>query len=234
MREVPMDDLQVPQLPSDFVILTRAAYLEALLRADLRSAQGVVERALDAGLAVDAVYLEVLAPAMQEVGVLWERARITVAGEHLATAITQGVLATLAARLPRQTAGYDRVVAVVGCGPEDFHGLGVRMVGDFLEAAGWRVLDLGAATPAAAFAGVADEHGARLVAVSSSRAEHLDGVCEVRRALDALASPPLLAVGGHAYDGHPERAVTVGADLLAADPRELLVALGALSLVSES
>ena len=52
------------------------------------------------------------------------------------------------------------------------------MVGDFLQAAGWRVFDLGAATPASAFASVAAERGAQLVAVSSSRAEHLDGVRE--------------------------------------------------------
>jgi methanogenic corrinoid protein MtbC1 len=237
MREVPMDAFPVPQSPSvtpdDVVVRTRAAYLAALLQADSRSAQGVVEAALVAGLAVDTVYLEVLAPTMYEVGVLWERARITVAGEHLATAITQGVLATLATRLPRRTVGAHRLVAVLGSGPEDFHGLGTRVVGDFLQAAGWRVFDLGAATPASAFASVAAEHGAQLVAVSSSLAEHLDGVREVRRALDFLTRPPLLAVGGSAYDGYPERAAAVGAELHAADPRALLVRLDALSLEAE-
>jgi MerR family transcriptional regulator, light-induced transcriptional regulator len=229
-----MNRPRVPQTlsttPDDCVIQTRAAYLAALLLADARSAQGVIDAALAAGLAVDAAYLEVLAPAMHEVGVLWERARITVAGEHLATAITQGVLARLAARLPRRSAGAERPVAVLGCGPEDFHGLGTRMVGDFLQAAGWRVFDLGAATPASAFASVAAEHGAHVVAVSSSRAEHLDGVREVRRALNGLPSPPLLAVGGNAYDGYPERASAVGAELHAADPRELLARLDAMSL----
>jgi methanogenic corrinoid protein MtbC1 len=225
---------RVPQLlsmtPDDGVAQTRAAYLEALLLADARSAHGVVDAALAAGLAVDAAYLEVLAPAMQEIGLLWERARITVAGEHLATAITQSVLAALAARLPRRTAHAERSVAVLGCGPEDFHGLGTRMVGDFLQAAGWRVFDLGAATPASAFATVAAERGAHVVAVSSSLAEHLDGVREVRRVLNGLACPPLLAVGGNAYDGYPERASAVGADLYAADPRELLLRLDAMSL----
>jgi MerR family transcriptional regulator, light-induced transcriptional regulator len=212
------------------VMQTRAAYLVALLEADARGAQGVVEAALAAGLTVDAAYLDVLASAMYEVGVLWKRARITVAGEHLATAITQGVLATLAARLPRRTAQAERPVAVLGCGPEDFHGLGSRMVGDFLQAAGWRVFDLGAAAPASAFVNVAAERCAHVVCVSSSRAEHLDGVREVRRALNGLARPPLLAVGGNAYEGYPERASAVGADLHAADPRGLLLQLDAMSL----
>jgi methanogenic corrinoid protein MtbC1 len=229
-----MDGPRAPQLLSttreDRVAQTRAAYLEALLLADARSAQGVIDAALAAGLAVDAAYLEVLAPAMYEIGVLWERARITVAGEHLATAITQGVLAALAARLPRRTAHAERPVAVLGCGPGDSHGLGTRMVGDFLQAAGWRVFDLGPAIPASAFVSVAAERGAHLVAVSSSRAEHLDGVREVRRALNGLACPPLLAVGGNAYDGYPERASAVGAELHAADPRELLLRIDAMRL----
>jgi MerR family transcriptional regulator, light-induced transcriptional regulator len=229
-----MDGPAVPRLLSvttdECVDETRAAYLAALLVADARSAEAVLEAALTAGLGVDAVYLEVLAPAMYEVGVLWERARITVAGEHLATAITQGVLASLAARLPRRAIAAERPVAVVGCGPGDFHSLGVRMVADFLQAAGWRVFELGAATPAAAFASVAAERGARVVAVSSSRADQLDGVREVRRALADLAAPPLLAVGGNAYEGYPERASAVGADLYAADPRELLRRLDAISL----
>jgi methanogenic corrinoid protein MtbC1 len=229
-----MDRPGVAQLrsmsPVDCVTQTRADYLAALLMADAGSAQAVIDAALAAGLAVDAAYLEVLSPAMHEVGVLWEQARISVAGEHLATAITQWVLAALAARLPRRTVPTETPVAVLGCGPEDFHGLGTRMVGDFLQAAGWRVFDLGAATPASAFASVAAERRAHVVAVSSSRAEHLDGVREVRRALTGLARPPLLAVGGNAYNGYPERASAVGAELHAADPRELLLRLEAMSL----
>jgi methanogenic corrinoid protein MtbC1 len=208
---------------------TRAAYLAAVLRPDAPAATAIVEAALAAGVSVDAIYLEVLAPAMHDIGVLWERAQVTVSAEHLATAITQSILATLASRLPHRVVGAERAVAVVGCGPGDFHGLGSRMVGDFLESAGWRVFDLGAAASASAFADATIEHDARLVAVSSSSVDHLDGVREVRRAIDGLPSAPVLAVGGNAYAGHPDRAWAVGAQLHAADPRELLLQLAALS-----
>lgn len=205
---------------------TRHAYLAALLRADPEEAQRTVDVAIAAGLPVSVTYLEVLAPALAEVGALWERAEISVGDEHVATAITQGVLATLSTRLPRVTPPDARPVAVVGCGAGDFHGVGVQMVSDFLLAAGWRTLPLGAATPAVGFADVAAQHGATLVAVSTSRAEHLDGVRDVRKALDRLESPPIMAVGGLAYLGHPERVAAVGADLYAADPAELVRLLG--------
>jgi methanogenic corrinoid protein MtbC1 len=224
-----------PAAGSDAVVAqARASYLAAVLRPDAQRAMAVVEAGLAAGISVDAIYLEVLTPAMHDIGVLWERAQVTVGGERLATAITHGVLATLAGRLPRRVASIGRPVAVLGCGPGDVHGLGARMVGDFLEAAGWSVIDLGAATSAAAFADMAAEHRAPLVAVSSSRAEHLDGVREVRSALDRMAAPAVLAVGGHAYAGHPGRASEVGAEVHAADPREFLVQLDALGLTAPS
>ncbi|MCW3039558.1 MAG: hypothetical protein JWM31_1463 [Solirubrobacterales bacterium] len=195
------------------------------------AARATVDRAIASGVPVRSIYLDVLTPAMHRLGVLWEEARIGIADEHLATAITQGVLATLHRRLPRTppaTApdpGRVAPVAVLGCGPEDLHGLGARMVGDFLEAAGWRVMDLGANAPAEAFAATADVHGAALVAVSSSRAEDLAGLSAVRRAIDRLDRPPLLAVGGLAHAGSPTVAAAVGADLFAPDPAALIALL---------
>jgi methanogenic corrinoid protein MtbC1 len=205
--------------PGSVAAAARRSYLEALLGADAVEAQRTVDDAIEAGTSVASVYLDVVTPALSELGVLWERAEIGIGDEHLATAITQGVLASLATRLPRAPARGSRPVAVLGSAAEDFHAVGARMVGDFLVAAGWRVLDLGASTPAAAFAEVAADHRATVVAVSTSRAEHLDAVREVRAALDRVARPPRLAVGGLAYHGHPERAAAVGADLHAADPR---------------
>jgi methanogenic corrinoid protein MtbC1 len=207
---------------------TQGEYLDAVLAVDARRAQQTVDRAIAAGMPVALVYLGVLAPALQELGARWERAEITIGDEHLATAITQGVLATLAPRLPRPAHPGPQHVAVVGCGAGDFHGVGARMVGDFLEAAGFRLLDLGVSAPASAFAGVAAAHGARVVAVSSSRAEHLDAVRDVRKALDQLRDPPLLAVGGLAYAGHADRASAVGADVHAPDPAELVRLLAPL------
>lgn len=200
----------------------REQYLDALLAADATAARAVVDTALALGVPTGAVYLEVIGPAMEEVGRRWEAAEITVADEHLATAITQGVLAGLAMHLPRTSSSAAGRVAVTGSGPGDDHGIGSRVVADFLAAAGWKVLDLGANTPAEGFAQIAARHDARVVAVSTSLSQHLDGVRRVRAALDGLERPPLLVVGGRAYGGSEDRARRVGADLFAQDPATLL------------
>ena len=71
------------------------AYLEALRAGDRRRAFGVVDGARAAGLDLGAIYMEVFQPALREIGRLWQENAITVADEHLATAITQAAMARL-------------------------------------------------------------------------------------------------------------------------------------------
>src|SRR4051812_43375690 len=87
----------------------RGEYLAALLAPDPARARDLVVGALDDGTPAADLYLRVLAPAMHEIGSLWERAEISVAQEHIATQITQGVLAQLAHRITRTSqTGHDR------------------------------------------------------------------------------------------------------------------------------
>src|SRR4051794_23358632 len=77
----------------------REEYLRALLAPDARRARALVDAAADDGVPVQRLYVAVLEPAMARIGRLWEEARISVAQEHMATQITQAVLAPLALRL---------------------------------------------------------------------------------------------------------------------------------------
>src|SRR5205823_14340469 len=97
-------------------------YLRHLLTPDGRAARSVIERALSGGVPAAVLYLRVIAPAMYEIGRLWETAQISVAQEHLSTQITQAAIATLAIYLH----GGDPIgagrVAVAGSSPGELHG----------------------------------------------------------------------------------------------------------------
>ena len=82
----------------------RGEFLEAVLAGSRRTAFGVVDRALEAGLELRGLYLDVFQPALRDVGRLWQENRITVADEHLATAITQAAMGRLYERLIGGTA----------------------------------------------------------------------------------------------------------------------------------
>jgi methanogenic corrinoid protein MtbC1 len=199
----------------------RDAYVAAVLEPDSRRAHRMLEQAGDAGVPVQRLYLEVLQPALHEVGRLWEHARIGVAHEHLATQITQSVLARLSARLAPAGAGNGRS-AIVSCSPGELHVVGGRMVADFLEADGWTVHSLGADMPPKDLARLAEQEQVELVALSTALPAHLLAAGAACAQLRRLPSPPFIVAGGQAFAGSEQRALAVGADAFAADPADLL------------
>jgi hypothetical protein len=86
----------------------RRLYLQAILHGQRSAAAGIVLEAHHAGRPVLDLYLKILQPAQYEVGRLWESNAISVAEEHMATAITQSVMARLYPLLPRQVPADSR------------------------------------------------------------------------------------------------------------------------------
>ncbi|HEX6601724.1 MAG TPA: B12-binding domain-containing protein, partial [Solirubrobacterales bacterium] len=125
-------------------------YLDALRAADAAGAFRVASDALAHGMTTAQLYQRVITPAMHEVGVLWEKGALTVADEHMATALTHRVLASL--RPPGQVeAGDEKKAApqrvMLAAVEGEQHALGLRMAADVLEDAGFHAIYLGADVP---------------------------------------------------------------------------------------
>jgi methanogenic corrinoid protein MtbC1 len=198
----------------------RRSYLTALLNGESREARTLIEEAARAGMPVATLYLEVLQPALHEVGDRWERGEIGVAQEHLATAVTSAVLAALSPGLGPAGGAAGR--AVVSCTPGEQHVIGGRMVSDFLAADGWDVEHLTEPLPVDELVELVQATDTTLVGLSTSLPWLLPEARRVCVALKALPRPPRVIVGGRAYRGDPHMAELVGADSFAADPRQLL------------
>ena len=172
----------------------------------------MLREALGADLPIEAAYLDVLGPAMVEIGRRWESGEISVAHEHLAAEVTGSLVSELATRI-RSEPDTGRM-AVISCSPEERHCLGGQMLGGLLEASGWEVLYLGATLPSGDLVALADAEAADVVALSTTMSEHLPGVAETIEAVQRLEEPPLVIVGGQAYGGE-DQAREVGADAYA-------------------
>jgi MerR family transcriptional regulator, light-induced transcriptional regulator len=127
-------------------------YLEALRAGDGPGAYRVALRALREGMSMPGLYQRVIAPAMHEIGTLWELGALTVADEHMATELTNRVLAALrpAPRVEGSggeagEAGKSR--AVLAAIEGERHALGLRMAADILEDNGFETVYLGADVP---------------------------------------------------------------------------------------
>jgi MerR family transcriptional regulator, light-induced transcriptional regulator len=199
----------------------RRAYLEALMARDVGAARSAVDAAIADGVPVEEIYLDVLTPALYEIGRSWAVGNFSIADEHSATTVTQSVLGMLGPRM--RTAPKDGRLAIVSGSPEERHALGVQMVADFLEGDGWEVLNLGASTPAADLALLADAERPDVVALSTATPAGLPGAAEAVAALRALEQAPLVVLGGQLWSG-PARADApgLGADLVIDGPRELV------------
>jgi methanogenic corrinoid protein MtbC1 len=88
------------------------------------------------------------------------------------------------------------------------------MVGVFLRAAGWKVVDLGNDVSPAAFVDAALEHGARVIGISAMMLTTAENIRAVRSELDArgLSGRIRLAVGGAVFKLRPELVREVGGD----------------------
>jgi methanogenic corrinoid protein MtbC1 len=200
----------------------RRQYLDAILAGSRREAFGVIELARAEGLGIRTLYLDVFQPAMRDIGRLWQENRITVADEHLATAITQASMARLYEELFRGSPEPGPLL-VAACADQERHELGLRMICDVLEMEGWDTVFLGASVPVEDLVAMVKERRPEVVALSASITPHL---ARVRQAVQAIreAMPedgPVIAIGGRAFAGDAALAERMGADLTAKDAVEV-------------
>ena len=192
---------------------TRTAWderlVQRLLAADQAGSWKVVEAAQAAGMEVRQVYLEVLIPAMRQVGEMWASGSVTIAQEHAASQLMVRIVSRLSGRIARR--GVSKGTIVVGTPATELHTLPLMIAADLIRLEGFEVLDLGANLPAASFAETAATQQ-RLVAagVSVTAPDQTEAIRETIAALRQAIDAPVF-VGGSAIDG-AEHARSLGAD----------------------
>lgn len=210
-------------------------YLHALLESDRRRASQLILDAVQAGVPVKDIYLHVFQRSQYEIGRLWHLNRITIAHEHYCTAATQMIMSQLYPHIAVNRKDNRRMVAASVSG--ELHELGVRMVADFFEMAGWETLFLGANTPLPAIIKLLIEHKADVLAISATMTFHVSRVAAI---IDALRASPecrdvIVIVGGHPFNIAPELWEDVGADAYGRDAQEAVdVAERLLAQASQS
>lgn len=201
-----------------------ASYLLAVLEGDRTIACRAVLDAVKAGLSVRDAYLKVLIPVQQELGRMWHLNEISVAEEHFATATTMIVMSQLLPLAPRAAANGRAVLSATVDG--NTHELGVRMVSDFFEMAGWRSVYLGASVPAADLASAVDDFRIDLFALSAAMPAQLRALEQTIETLrDTLGERcPKIIIGGAALAAAPEAWRVLGADAYCPTAEEAVAA----------
>lgn len=171
--------------------------LNPLLAGDHRTSSEIVSEMMNKSIALKEIYEEILKPALYKIGELWEENKISVATEHLASAIVESLLNEI--YLKQNPSKKSEKTAIVTCLENEYHQIGARMVSDIFELNGWKVFFLGANTPKNDLLNYIRMVKPQIVAISLSIYFHLP---TLESTLDRIRSEfPQLSVliGGQAF-----------------------------------
>ena len=189
----------------------------ALLAGHPREALAVMDRCIDEGRSLIDIEMHVIEPSLYDIGEGWQANQVTVAKEHMATAIALSVMTIGLLRSPPPVTLGKR--ALLACVEGNDHSVGLRMVADAFQLAGWDVQYLGANMPTSAIIRQAADWRADVVGLSVSFAQQLPVVKEVIAQLHERLgeSRPAVIIGGIAINRFNRLADLLGADACGVD-----------------
>jgi methanogenic corrinoid protein MtbC1 len=168
-----------------------------------RAVRTAVEAVTGQAVSIPVLYRDVLTRILADTGEAWHAGATAIWEEHLSSATVRTIVeilypGVLKAKAAVPPAGRSVLLA---CPPQEGHDLGLRMVSDRFDMAGWATYFLGPDTPVEEIADAARRLGVDAVVMSSST--HFHRVA-VRHAVDALKQelPGVdIWVGGPAFIG---------------------------------
>jgi methanogenic corrinoid protein MtbC1 len=194
-----------------------AAFEGALLAGDRSTSMSLLDRCLEQGHGLIKAELHMIQPALYAIGQKWQNNLVTVAQEHPATAIAQSVMTVglLRSEIPNSNGRKVLLACVAG----NSHSVGLQMVADAFQLAGWDVQCLGANVPTSALIRHLGQYTPDLLGLSVSFAQQLRVVREIMLRLThsfGTARPPVM-VGGLAINQFNPLAGEIGADAWSPD-----------------
>ncbi len=172
-------------------------YLKALLAGKRFECHELVQNLLGADIEMKVLYTDLFQRSMYEVGELWETNKISVAVEHLATAITESLFSLVYPRI--FSAEHIGKKAIISCVANEFHQIGGKMVADIFELNGWDGYFLGANTPAKALLRLIDEKEPDIVGLSLAIYFNMENLLKVIEMIRSNFRNIPLLVGGQAF-----------------------------------
>ncbi len=142
------------------------SYLDNLLSGRRAECQQFVQLLLSEGWGMRDLYLKLFRRSLYEVGSLWEHNKISVAAEHLATAVTESLFTLVYPEVFSAEPNGKRVV--VSCVANEYHQIGAKMIADVCALNGWDSYFLGANTPGTALIDLVENVEPHLLGLSMS------------------------------------------------------------------
>ena len=196
--------------------ILRERYVSSMLLGDAGKAKQAVIDAQSRGLAVQAVYVDILAYSQSVLGAMWHKGEINIAVEHLATVITLEIMNELRmqASQMRKSNGFRAVVTPV---EGDTHTVGSRMLSDFLIIDGWEVDFMGGPTPGKDLVEFVKIRSVDMVCISVTMPTYINNAKSTIEALKLINPSPKILIGGLALNSSEIELNSLNCDAVASN-----------------
>lgn len=202
MRDDTPDAPNSAAAAADAALRLKAVMAGHLAQRDRAAAVMAAIRGVESGtLTIPQLYTRVLTPLLHDIGTSWQVGETAVWQEHYASAAVRTVIEALNPHVTRTRPALtdDARTVVLACPPEETHDLGLRMLADRFELAGWRVIYVGADTPEADLHGAIRDTHADAAVLSVSTHFHRLRLREIVERLHAEFPKLTVWVGGAAF-----------------------------------
>lgn len=199
--------------------------LGALLSGSRQNVQSLLHACQSNHVVYDQFAVEIAQPAMYEIGRRWQRNEVSVAQEHLATALCQYALADYYGKTsPKAPNGR---TALFACVEGNHHTLGIRILSDHFELNGWTAQYLGANVPTSHLLQHIDLWKPDIIGLSVSLPQHVRTARAIVPALKAELGQhaPHILMGGITPNQLDGLWRAIGADDWAPDARLALASV---------
>ncbi len=143
------------------------------------------------------LYEDIITPAMYYIGELWENNEISVADEHLATAICDFVLSKIDAEATYIRGDHQKSFKAILFGVEkEQHYIGLKMVADSFKEQGWRVRYLGPDLGMEHSLTQIHRYKPHVIGVSAALSYRLPTLKKLVQKFCSLEWKPLIMIGG--------------------------------------
>lgn len=185
---------------TDYII-----YFDSLLAGDKIKCVETVKRLLGEGAGIKEIYFDLIQRSMYRIGRLWDRQKIGIASERIATDISNTVIGLLYPLI--SAAPKNGLKIIITCIDKEHHSIGARIVADIFELNGWKTFFLGACMPCCEILKSVYEIKPDVVGISSNFNLNLPRL--IRLIEEIKREHPLqeIIIGGQIFSGGGEEIV---------------------------
>jgi len=171
------------------------AFFKALLEGNRLECDKVMKEFRKSNLSIIELYEEIFKKSLYRIGEMWEYNKISVAVEHMATSITEGLMNELLPEIMSLDRKNKKVV--ISCVENEEHQVGGKMVADIFEKNSWDTHYLGANTPMHELIRFCELTKPDLICLSLSVYSNVKFLIEEIKAIREVSNVPII-IGGQA------------------------------------